>query len=194
MKQIREEILLIGGGGHCRGVIDVIEQEKRFKIAGIIEKFAGESQAIFNYPLIGCDDDLEELRKRYRYAFVTIGHIKSNSVRIKLFEKLKALNFTIPTIISPLAYCSQHATVDEGTVVMHHALINAGAKVGKNCIINSKAVLEHDSAVEDNCHISTASILNGAVLVKANSFVGSGVTTKEGIVLEGFIKAGSLVK
>ncbi len=68
---------------------------------------------------------------------------------------------------------------------MHHALINTGAKVGKNCIINSKAVLEHDGA---------ASILNGAVLVKANSFVGSGVTTKEGIVLEGFIKAGSLVK
>ena len=30
-----KEILLIGGGGHCRSVIDVIEQECRFEIVSI---------------------------------------------------------------------------------------------------------------------------------------------------------------
>ena len=33
-----KEIILIGGGGHCKSVIDVIEQENRFTIAGIIDK------------------------------------------------------------------------------------------------------------------------------------------------------------
>lgn len=32
------KIILIGGGGHCHSVIDVIEQENRFNIAGIIDK------------------------------------------------------------------------------------------------------------------------------------------------------------
>ena len=33
-----KDILLIGGGGHCKAVIDVIEQEGQFNIIGIIDK------------------------------------------------------------------------------------------------------------------------------------------------------------
>ncbi|WP_457746349.1 NeuD/PglB/VioB family sugar acetyltransferase [Sulfurimonas sp.] len=191
---MKKEIILLGGGGHCKSVIDVIEQAGEFRVAGIIEKFVGESSPVLGYELIGVDDELEKLRQKYEYAFVTIGHIHSNSVRVKLFKKLKELDFTVPTIISPLAYVSKHATLQEGTVVMHHALINAGVKVGKNCIINSKALLEHDVLIEDNVHISTNATLNGSVRVKANSFVGSSSVTKEGVLIDGFVKMGSVIK
>lgn len=191
---MKKKIILIGGGGHCRSVIDVIEQEGRFTIAGIIEKYAGESEAVLGYKLIGTDDELEKLRKQYEYAFITIGHIKSNSVRVKLFHRLKALGFKIPTIISPLAYVSKHATVAKGSIVMHHALINASASVGENCIINSKVLIEHDAVIENNCHISTGAIVNGGSIVKADSFYGSNSTCKEVSQVEGFIKAGSVVK
>lgn len=191
---MKEKIILIGGGGHCKSVIDVIEQEGRFEIAGIIEKYVGESEAVLGYPLIGTDDELEQLRQEYSYAFVTIGHLASNKVRVKLFEKLKALGFQIPIIVSPLAYVSKHAKVASGTVVMHHALLNAAVEVGENCIINSKTLLEHDVHVGDNCHISTGAILNGGVSVAANSFVGSSSVVKQGISVSGFIKMGSIVK
>jgi len=189
-----EKILLIGGGGHAKSVIDVIEQEGKFAIAGIVEKFVGESKPVLGYDLIGTDNELPALREHYDYALVTVGQIESAKLRIKLYTRLKELGFTLPTIISPLAYLSKHATLGEGTVVMHHALINAGAKVGSNCIINSKALIEHDAIVEDHCHISTGALLNGGVHVAAQSFVGSGVVTKQGAQLSGFIKAGSVVK
>ena len=67
-------------------------------------------------------------------------------------------------------------------------------KIGKNCIINTKALIEHDCIVEDNCHISTASVINGGVIVKNDSFVGSNSTSKQSIEISGFIKAGSLAK
>ena len=191
---MKEKILLIGGGGHAKAVIDVIEQEGKFEIAGIVEKFVGESEAVLGYPLIGTDDELSELRKEYKYAIITIGHLKSNAIRVKLFGILKELDFTLPVIVSPLAYLSKHAEVAEGTVIMHHALVNAGAKVGKNCIINSKALVEHDASVEEHSHISTGAIVNGGVRVKANSFYGSNATSKEYIEAQGFIKAGSVVK
>ncbi|MDK9694251.1 MAG: acetyltransferase, partial [Sulfurimonas sp.] len=35
---MKEEIILIGGGGHCKSVIDVIEQQNSFVIAGIVDK------------------------------------------------------------------------------------------------------------------------------------------------------------
>lgn len=191
---MKEKILLIGGGGHCTSVIDVIEKEGRFEIAGIIEKYEGESQTVLGYPLIGTDNELEQLREQYMYAFITIGHVKSNSVRVKFFHKLQSLGYKIPTIISPLAYVSKHANVGEGTIIMHHALVNASATVGKNCIINSKALIEHDAVIEEQSHISTGAIVNGGSVVKANTFYGSNATCKEISSVEGFVKAGSVVK
>ena len=194
MSNNKPKILLIGGGGHCKSVIDVIEQEGKFEIAGIVEKFAGESKEVLAYPLIGSDDELAELRKEYKYAIITIGHMKSNAIRVKLFHILKELDFTLPVIVSPLAYLSKHTEVAEGTVLLHHALVNAGAKVGKNCIINSKALIEHDAIIEEHTHISTAAVVNGGTRVKANTFYGSNATSKESVEVEGFVKAGSVVK
>ena len=189
-----KEIILVGGGGHCKSVIDVIEQEAKYKIAGIIDKKELIGSNVLGYKIIGCDDDLVKLKEKFQHAVITVGHVKSNASRIKLFSLLKELNFYMPCIVSPLAYVSKHAYIDEGTVVMHHALINSDAKIGKNCIINSKALIEHDAIIEDNCHISTASVINGGVTVKENTFYGSNATSKEYIEVSGFIKAGSVVK
>ncbi len=191
---MKEKIILLGGGGHCRSVIDVIEQEERFEIAGIIDRKELIGKDVLDYKIIGTDDDLRSLREKYTYAFVTVGQIRSNLVRVKLFKLLKELDFKLPTIISPLSYVSRYAMIGEATVVMHHALINANAKVGSNCIINTKALIEHDAVVEDHTHISTGAIINGGTKVKANSFVGSSAVTKESIEVSGFIKAGSVAK
>src|SRR5690606_32925171 len=110
------------------------------------------------------------------------------------YESLKEIGYKLPVITSPLAYVSRHAQIGEGTLIMHHALVNANANIGKNCIINSKALIEHDAQVGDHCHISTASVINGGVVVENNTFVGSNSTSKQEANLMGFIKAGSLAK
>ncbi len=191
---MKEKILLLGSGGHCKATIDVIEQENKFIIAGIIDNEKNIGDKVFDYEIIGCDDDLMYLHKEYKYALITVGQIRKPAIRIKLFKMLNEIGYIVPCIISPLAYVSKYASIDEGTIIMHHALINADAKVGKNCIINTKALIEHDAIIEDNCHISTGAIINGGVKVKANTFYGSNATSKEYIEVDGFIKAGSLVK
>jgi len=191
---MREKIILIGGGGHCKSVIDVIELTNKYEIIGIIDIKENIGKKVLDYEIIGCDDDLQTIFQTCKNACITVGHIKSNALRVKLFTKTKEIGFNLPIIISPFAYVSKHASIDEGTVVMHHAFVSADAKVGKNCIINTKALIEHDCIVEDNCHISTASVLNGGVIVKENTFFGSNTTSKQGIEIEGFIKAGSVIK
>ncbi|GGD41448.1 acetyltransferase [Malaciobacter pacificus] len=189
----KEKIILIGGGGHAHSVIDVIEQENKYEIVGIIDVKENIGKKVLGYEVIACDDDLESIYKTCKNAVITIGHIKSNTLRKKLYEKAKEIGFNLPVIISPLAYVSKHSLIEESTVIMHHALINANAKVGKNCIINTKALIEHDVIVEDNCHISTASVLNGAVKVLENTFYGSNSTSKQEATIRGFIKAGEVV-
>ena len=191
-----EDILLVGGGGHCKSLIDVIELENKFNIVGIIDKKELIGTKILNYEVIACDDELQELSKMIKYAVISVGQIKTADLRIKLFELTKLHGFLMPSIISPRAYVSKHASIGEGSVVFHDALINANARIGKNCIINSKALIEHDCLIGDNCHVSTGVIINGGVQIEDNCFIGSNGTTKEDVVIEtnSFIKAGSVVK
>ena len=192
---MKPKLILIGGGGHCKSCIDVIEQENKFIIAGIVDINTSISD-LLGYSLLGHDDDLAKLKLSYDYALITIGQIKTPAIRIRLLDYVKSLGFKLPTIISPRAYVSKHAKIGGGTIVMHDALINAGAIVGDNCIINTKSLIEHDAVIENNCHISTAAIINGGAIVKQGSFVGSNAVTKESVDTKenDFIKAGSLFK
>lgn len=192
---MKPKLILVGGGGHCAACIDVIERENKFIIAGIVDKDVTGGM-LLGYPILGSDEDLKKLRASYDYALITIGQIKSPSVRIRLFGLAKSLGFTLPTITSPRAYVSEHALLGEGTIIMHDALINSRANIGCNCIINTKALIEHDVVVEDNCHVSTGAIINGGAIVRKGTFVGSNAVTKESVETKenDFIKAGSLFK
>ncbi len=193
---MKKQIILVGGGGHCKSCIDVIEQEGRFEIAGIVDVPAKMGSKVLTYNIIASDDDLDQLVLQFEYFLITIGQIGTPGPRQVIYNHLKNLGAKFPVILSPHAYVSKYASLGEGTIIMHHALINAGAKVGNNCIINSKVLIEHDAIIGDHCHIATGAIINGDVIVGGESFIGSSVITKQGIELPvgSFIKAGSLIK
>jgi sugar O-acyltransferase (sialic acid O-acetyltransferase NeuD family) len=191
---MKEKIVLIGGGGHCHSVIDVIEQENKFEIIGIIDKKELVGKKVLKYEIIASDNDLSEIFKTCKNAVITVGQIESSKLRTKIFNNLRKIGFTLPVIISPIAYVSKYSKIQEGTVILHHALVNANVKIGCNCIINTKALIEHDAIIEDYCHISTASVVNGSVQIKEGNFYGSNATSKQSIVIDSFIKAGSVVK
>jgi sugar O-acyltransferase (sialic acid O-acetyltransferase NeuD family) len=181
----KNELILIGAGGHTRSCIDVIEQQGDFQVAGLVglPEQKDIKQLEYGYAAIGVDSDLSRLASSYKFALITIGQIQSAERRIQLYDLVKQLGFNLPTIVSPTAYVSRHATIGVGTIVMHGAIVNAGASIGDNCIINSCTLIEHDAKVGDHCHISTGAILNGGVNVGAGSFIGSGSVAKHGITI-----------
>ena len=191
-----DKVILIGAGGHTRACIDVIEQEGQLRIAGLVEKDDSTVANNIGYPVIGADDDMEKLRKKYTHALVTVGQIKSPETRIKIYKILKALKYQLPIVISPSAYISKNAEIGEGTIIMHGALVNAGTRIGANCIINNRALIEHEVKIGDHCHIATGAIVNGEVEVGEGTFIGSGVVTKQSIIVgkNCIIGAGCVIK
>lgn len=192
----RKKLILLGGGGHCKSCIDVIEQEREYDIIGILDNEKLLGQKVLGYDFIGTDADINKFVSE-GYAFlITVGGINQSSVRKNLFSLLHKNNAQIATVISPRAYVSRHVNIGKGTIIMHDALVNASASIGKNCIINTKVLIEHDAIIEDFCHISTAAVINGGVVVKEGSFFGSNAVSKEYIEtnINDFIKAGSIFK
>lgn len=177
----RETILLLGAGGHARSCIDVIEQEGRYTVGGVVGLPQEVGSRVLGYPVLGSDDDLPYLLPRFAQMLITVGQIKSSESRMKLHALLEAKGCSLPVIVSPRAYVSAHAKVGAGTIVMHGAVVNAGANIGRNCIINSQALVEHDAVVGDHCHIATAAVINGDVSIGAGSFIGSTACVRQGI-------------
>ena len=190
----KPDIILIGGGGHCLSVIDVVEQEDKYNIKGILDDT--KEGDVLGYPILGNRDLVKELSTEGVFFLITVGQIKSSSVREDIALLLDSCKATLATVVSPLAYVSKYATISQGTVIMHNAIINAKAKVGKHCIINTKANIEHNVQIGDFCHISTCATVNGDTVVGKGTFIGSNATISNGITIaeKSIINAGNFIK
>ena len=176
-----KKIIIIGAGGHAHASIDVIEQCDKYSIVGLIIKKEKLASTVFGYPVLGTDKELKKISKKIKYAFISVGQIKTSKIRINLYKEAIEAGFKLPIITSPFAYVSPRAKIGEGTIIMHGAVVNANAIIGKNCIINTSCIVEHDAIIADHCHVSTGAILNGKVSLGRGSFVGSGSIIKQDI-------------
>ena len=193
---INKKLIMIGGGGHCKSCIDVIEEEGQYQIVGILDQEMLVGNEVLGYKIIGTDNEIQKYIDLGYWFLVTVGQTGSPSLRKKLFSLLQKHHAKIATIVSPRAYVSKYASLGEGTIIMHDVLINVDAAIGVNCIINTKALIEHDAKIESHCHISTAAVVNGGIVVKEGTFWGSNTVGKEYTETrcEEYIKAGILYK
>lgn len=191
----RTKIILIGGGGHCKACIDVIEQTEQYDIIGVLDLAVFFGTEILGYKVIGNDNDIDKYNQLGYHFIITIGQIKSADLRKKIFAYLESIHAKIATIISPKAYVSKHARLGKGTIVMHGVTVNAAAVIGDNCILNTNCNVEHDVVIGNHNHISTHAVLNGESKLGNEVFVGSNVTLYNKVTIGDhvIIGGGSLV-
>ena len=189
-------LLLIGAGGHTKSCIDVIEKEGKFQIAGLIGQNNEVNKSILGYKIIGSDLDLPNLRKKYEFAFITIGQIKTPSIRIKMFQILKQLNFQIPVIQSPFAIISKNSEIGEGTIIHHNTVIYSKTKIGRQCVINTNVSigteglgLEFDKS--KNCYVKIPQI--GSVNIGDQVEIGPNSTIRRSAIGETKIGNGTKI-
>lgn len=189
-----KNIVLIGGGGHCKSVIEVAESVG-FNIIGILDTQENVGRKILDYAISGTDENIVDYVDK-AFFVITVGQIKDAALRIKLHEKVLSAGGSLATIIASTAHVSKYALINEGTVIMHNAVVNADVVIGKGCIINTFSNIEHDAVVGDYCHISTGAMVNGNCIVGDGTFLGSQAVVLNGVsVVAGcVIAAGTIVR
>ena len=175
-------LVLIGGGGHCRSIIELIESIHSYsismggkiKIGKIVDTKENLGKAVVgDYFVNESMDNLEELTEQYKNFVLAFGQIKTPNGRPELVRRLKELGVKFPTLISPYARVSSYSFISAGTVIMAGSVVNANARIGHYSIINTGACVEHDAAVGNYTHISTNAVVNGGSQVGNCCLVGS---------------------
>lgn len=179
-----EKIVIIGNGGHAKSILDSIEAIGMYEIAGFIAAQVDHQFEYRGYKIIGTDDDLEQIYKNgINNAFIGIGYMGHGNVRQKIYDKVKEIGYSMPTIIDPSAIIASDAKIEEGTYIGKKAVVNSAAKVGKMAIINTGAVVEHDCVVGDFAHVAVNATLCGGVSIGEYSFVGANAVIIQNIMV-----------
>jgi len=174
---MKDRLLLIGAGGHCRVILDHLLQAKTYTIAGIIDVKERVGENVLGIPIIGTDDDCSQFYKNgVRHCFISAGSIGDPILRVKLYEHSAKLEFIFPNIIHPSALISSRASLGAGNYIAPGAIINVNAQIGDQCIINSGAIIEHDSKLGNFVHIASGAVLSGGVKVGDHTHVGTGAS------------------
>ena len=180
-QELKRKLLLIGGSGHCRSVLDTAIQLNIYDEIGIVD-FTDSS--CLGVPVVGNDDDIPSLiREGWNEAFITVGSVGNTGIRRRLYEMVKKLNLAVPSLIDPTAVIANSVEIGEGTFVGKRAVVNTCSGIGKCAIINTGAIIEHDCKIGEFSHISPGAVVCGQVTVGNDSHVGAGSVVRQQIVI-----------
>lgn len=192
-----KKIVLIGGGGHAKVVLDAISEQKTFRVHGIIDNKLKKGSSLCGIRVIGGDEALPGVfKKGVRSAFIAVGSVGNCATRKRIYKNLKRIGFELPVIKHPKAVISKSASLGEGTFVAARVAINPDVKIGTNAIINTTSSIDHDCVIGDYVHVAPGAILSGGVTVGAETHIGSGASIIQSIAIGAhcIVGAGAIVR
>jgi UDP-perosamine 4-acetyltransferase len=188
-------VVILGGGGHARVVIDALRCAGHV-IAGVIDPKADVAK---NLPagIAWLGEDLSKARAAEVQLAIGVGSLDvgAKNPRPRLFNEAKAGGFDILSFRHPSAIVAGDVELGEGAQLMAGAILQPGVRLGVNCIVNSGASLDHDCRIGDHVHIAPGVVLSGAVEIGDGCHLGTGAIVIQNIRISAsaMIAAGAIV-
>jgi acetyltransferase EpsM len=170
-------IIIYGGGGHGKSLIELVRSLGSYRIVGIVDDSIPISQTILGLPVLGGGEVLADLHARgVRLAANAVGGIGDLAVRVKIFDRLSEAGFTCPAFVHPSAYVENSAQLSPGVQVFPNAYVGSDVHLGFGTIINTGAIVSHDCRLGNYVNISPGAILAGGARVGDGVLIGMGAT------------------
>ncbi len=170
-------LIIYGGGGHAKALIDVIRAIGGYQIVGVLDDNPALRGELLGVPVLGGAEQLPLLYQQgIRLAVNAVGGIGNVKIRIQIFERLAQAGFTFPALVHPRAVVEPSASLNAGVQVFPLAYVGSEAITGFGTIINTGAIISHECSLGDFVNISPGAILAGQVQVESGALIGMGAT------------------
>lgn len=187
-------IVIIGGGGHARVLIDALRIARR-QILGIVDPKLAVADAPFGLQVLGGDDAIEKYRPDQIELVNGVGGTDSTQHRRDIYRRFKARGFRFAEVIHRSAVVSELAKFAEGVQVMAGCVIQCGTIIGANTIVNTRASIDHDCSIGQSVHIAPGVTLSGSVTIGDGSHIGTGACVIQGMTIgrDCLVAAGAVI-
>lgn len=179
-------IALIGAGGHCKVLIDLINEIDEYEIIGIYDDY--KQGTVSNIPIIGSICQIN-----WSIAVHFIIAIGNDQIRRTIAQEHKDLNWA--TLIHPKSIVSKTACIGQGTVVCAGAIVQTDVIIGQHGIINTNCNIDHETLIGDFCSICPSATICGRVTIGDQTMVGANATIIQNIHIgtKCIVGAGSVI-
>jgi sugar O-acyltransferase (sialic acid O-acetyltransferase NeuD family) len=185
-------ILIYGGGGHGKALIDLVRALGTYHIIGIIDDGFIPGEQIMGVPVLGGADQLAEMYQRgVRLAVNAVGGIGNVSTRVRVFQILSEAGFASPALVHPRAYVEPGAVLAAGSQVFAFGYVGSEARIGFGSIINTGAIVSHDCVLGEYVNISPGATLAGEVTIGTGTLVGMQATVNLRVKIGTGVKIGN---
>jgi len=170
-----KDVLVIGSSGHAKVVIEIIEMQSKYQIAGIIDSSKEKGDFFCGYPILGKVKDLTTIGGNIGQGIVAIG---DNWTRFKEAERIleQLPTFEFVTAVHPSSEVSKKVKLGKGSVVMPGVIINSGSRVGEHTILNTRSSIDHDNRFGDFVSLAPGTTTGGNVQIGTFSAIGLGAS------------------
>jgi sugar O-acyltransferase (sialic acid O-acetyltransferase NeuD family) len=189
-------IFVIGASGHAKVIIDIVEKQALWRIAGLIDTYKGPGTQVMGYAVLGSENGLADLMAMHGVsgAIVAIG---DNRIRRQVVERTRPLapGLRFVNAIHPAARIARDVEMGEGVAIMAGVTVNPGTRIGDFCYLNTNASVDHDNVLDPFSCVQPNAATGGNVRLGALSVLAMGATVVQGISIgeDTVIGAGSTV-
>ena len=185
-------IVIYGGGGHAKAIMDMVKQIGIYNIAGILDDNLPAGNRVLDIPILGTRAILPELAEQgVSLAANAVGGILDIGIRVRIFELLERAGFELPALIHPRATLEPSASVEAGVQIFANAYVGSAAILHPKCMVNTNAVVSHDCQIGAYSHIAPGALLAGEVQIGERTLVGMGVTITIGVNVGSGVRIGN---
>ena len=188
-------VVILGGGGHARVVIDALRCAGH-TIAGVIDPKPEVAQTLPK-GIAWLGKDLSQAKPGEVQLAIGVGSLDvgARNPRPRLFQEAKAGGFQILSFKHPSAVVADDVVLGEGAQIMAGAILQPGLRTGLNCIVNTGARLDHDCRIGDHVHVAPGVVVSGTVEIGDGAHLGTGAIVIQNIKIgaEAMIAAGAVI-
>ena len=165
------EVILVGAGGHARGVVAVL-QSTGHGVSAYVDPHPAPWLSATHY----ADEDALLAAGATGAFALGIGGVTPDALemRLGLFERLRSAGLEPVSVIHPAATVSADARIEPGAMVLAGAVVQPDAVVGAAAIVNTGAILEHDTVIEEGSHLAPGAIVLGGCRIGRCAMIGAG--------------------
>lgn len=176
---MRQKVILIGSGQHCRVVLYNLREQGMYEVACICDmdkcntgkKFEGIPIEFWENDSVEC---LHSIEKKYNtnLFFISFGNMKT---RKSVYEFCILNGWNSVNIIHPDAVVSKTAKLGKGILIEAGCLITPSPIIGNNVVVNTGSQVNHDNVIEDHVYLASGIVLSGGVHIGENTLIDDGV-------------------
>lgn len=179
---MNRSVLLIGGGGHARVVLDGLLAMGRFCL-GVT---AREAPDLVDLIYIGDDDAAFQRFPRGGEAALGLGGTprqgaSGTALRRRVYDQYVERGFHFPPVIGRGVIMAPDVILEDGAQVIAGAILQPNVRVEANAIVNTGARVDHDTVVGSHAMVAPGAVLCGGVEIGVGAYIGAGATVLQGV-------------